>query len=186
MRHLDRAPCAARCQADREGSAAQVHMEVSHNTKINLHPLRATSRARFRPSSLSSCCIESEENRTSMLDHTRAHTRTPRYWHICLALPISTMRINEVTEGRTARAIMARWRERPSKQREGLKLEVFSLTKTFGFFGFLALINDLHILCPPTTLSWSSFLDWALLPVPWNVTKAQLHPRSCAGIPSSY
>ena len=57
----------------REREALQVHLEVSHSTKINLHPLRATSRARFRPSSLSPCSME----RGKLLTHPRyrAHTR---------------------------------------------------------------------------------------------------------------
>ncbi|KAK5613679.1 hypothetical protein CRENBAI_017619 [Crenichthys baileyi] len=76
-RQFDRAPCAARCQAkiEKESAAAGSSGGQPLSTKMNLHPLRATSRARFRPSSLSPCCMQRKEREINRL-HTYAQQQT--------------------------------------------------------------------------------------------------------------
>lgn len=137
-------------------SAAQVHLEVSHSAKINLHPLRATSRARFRPSSVSACCTGES-----------AHAHIPRVQLMTRVLGVTFVgarRTDECTEVRGGR--------RPGRVRDGERAQNFprltpftsstttsSTTtsppkkinpKTFGCFlaRQITLMNDLHILQP--------------------------------------
>lgn len=126
----DRAPCAGFfCQAEKERRAASVHVEVTPGTKINVHPLGATSRARFRPSSLSPLCREPSRvsrflNDTLMLVYLRA---------FC-------METNLTRKGRfyrTYNSMQLRRKDKEVQRKKGLlNFCIFLPTKTFGGFGF--------------------------------------------------
>lgn len=104
-------------------------MEVIPGTKINLHPLRATSRARFRPSSLSPHCREPSRvrrfvNDTLMLVHLKA-----------FCVKTNLIRIKRFY--RTCSCIRLRRKDKEVQRKKGLlNLDIFLPTKTFGGLGF--------------------------------------------------
>lgn len=91
-------------------------MEVIPGTKINLHPLRATSRARFRPSSLSPHCREREREREPspvrrLLNDT-----------LMLLLPESILHKNKFHPGKgdfKGLILAIGWREQTKRHTEG-------------------------------------------------------------------
>lgn len=144
---LERAPCAGfSCQAEKERRAAWVHVEVIPGTKMNLHALGATSRARFRPSSLSARCREPPRvtrllNDTLMLLHLKA---------FC----VKTNGIRKKRFYRTYCSIRLCRKNEEIERKKGLLNFCISLpTKTFAALVSHQLMDCVHVL--------DFYLSWA-------------------------